>query len=256
MIATIIKAATHSMLCHVQKLLKPCPWRSSSVWALMLGPMMTARKLEKQQGPDSHGRDIDQMGAEDGPHKKLQQRKAKQKGTGFWATPQGRRLTPCREGEPVQNRSQTWQDRDGVWHNWRTSERTRTRNAQQTWNQTGQDWQRDRPSTSQEWRHDWQWEGDRDRTPKNLFCIEYSLWEPAGGLDDESWGPGSGTKGMQAVRLLSVAQAQPNQGSLLPWTPAPGRLPRQESGPPQPKRKVVEKWSLFEALKKKLHQAN
>ena len=27
---------------------------------------MTARKLEKQQGPESHGRDIDQMGAEDG----------------------------------------------------------------------------------------------------------------------------------------------------------------------------------------------
>ena len=93
----------------------------------------------------------------------LQRRKAKQ-GTGFWATPQGRRLTALREGEPVQNR--------GVWRNWRTSETasesasTRTRNAQQTWNQTGQDWQRDRPSSSQDWRHDWQWEGDRDRTPK------------------------------------------------------------------------------------------
>ena len=43
------QTSTHSMLCHLQKLLKPCPRRSSSVWALMLGPMMTARKLEKQQ---------------------------------------------------------------------------------------------------------------------------------------------------------------------------------------------------------------
>ena len=90
-----------------------------------------------------------------------QRRKAKQEGTGFWATPQGRRLTAAREGEPVQNRSQTWQDRNGVWHNWRTSETasesasTRTRNAQQTWNQKGQDWQQDRPSSSQDWRHDW-----------------------------------------------------------------------------------------------------
>ena len=55
-IATIIKAVTHSVLCHLQKLLKPCPRRSSSVWALMLGPMMTARKLEKQQGPESRSR--------------------------------------------------------------------------------------------------------------------------------------------------------------------------------------------------------
>ena len=38
--------------------------------------------------------------------------------TGLWATPQGRRLTAPRKLEPVQNRSQTWQDRDGVWHNW------------------------------------------------------------------------------------------------------------------------------------------
>ena len=35
-------------------------------------------------------------------------------------------------------------------------------------------------------------------------------------------------------------------------TPSPARI----RPPPQPKRKVVEKWSLFEALKKKLHQAN
>ena len=93
---------------------RPCPRRSSSVWALMLGPMMTKEELQKRRG--------------------------------------GHRLlgdTP-REVEPVQNRSQTWRDRDGVWHNWRTSETasesasTRTRNAQQTWNQTGQDWRRDR----------------------------------------------------------------------------------------------------------------
>ena len=111
--------------------------------------------------PESHGHDIDQ--------------------------PSRTPLTAPRKGEPVQNRSQTWQDRNGVWHNWRTSETasesasTRTRNAQQTWNQKGQDWQRDRPSSSQDWRHDWQWEGDRDRTLKGFFCIEYSLWEPAGG---------------------------------------------------------------------------
>ena len=54
---------------------------------------------------------------------KLQKRrKAKQQGTGFWATPQGRRIAAPREEEPVRNRSQTWQDRDGVWHNWRTPE--------------------------------------------------------------------------------------------------------------------------------------
>ena len=35
-------------------------------------------------------------------------------------------------------------------------------------------------------------------------------------------------------------------------TPSPARI----RPPPQPKRKVVEKWSLFEALTKKLHQAN
>ena len=55
-----------------------------------------------------------------------QRRKAKQEGTGFWATPQ------------VQNRSQTWQDRDGVWHNWNTSEASastsaRARSTQRTW---------------------------------------------------------------------------------------------------------------------------
>ena len=110
MIATIIQAATHSMLCHLQKLLKPCPRRSSSVWALMLGPMMTARKLEKQQGPRSRYRPDGSRRRTQG---KLQQRrKAKEEGTGFWATP--RRLTAPRQGEPVQNRSQTWQDRDGV----------------------------------------------------------------------------------------------------------------------------------------------
>ena len=59
----------------------------------MLGPMTTARKLEKQQGPESHGRDIDQMGAEDGPKGSFNNAaKAKQEGTGFWATPQGRRI--------------------------------------------------------------------------------------------------------------------------------------------------------------------
>ena len=65
--AATIQAATHGMLCHLQKLLKPCPRSSSSVWALMLGPMKTARKMEKQQGPECHDRDIDLMGAEDGP---------------------------------------------------------------------------------------------------------------------------------------------------------------------------------------------
>ena len=87
-----------------------------------------------------------------------------------------------REEEPVRNRSQTWQDRDGVWHNWRTPEpasestSARTRNAQQTWHQLGED--------------------------------------------------------------VTVALAQ---GSLL----ALARI----RPPPQPKRKVVEKWSLFEALR-------
>ena len=72
----------------------------------MLGPMMTARKLEKQQGPESHGRDIDRMGAEDGPNKRFQKRcKAKQEGTGFWATPQGRRLTAPREVEGDRDRT-------------------------------------------------------------------------------------------------------------------------------------------------------
>ena len=156
------------MLCHLQKLLKLCPRRSSSVWALMLGPMTTARKLEKQQGPESHGRDIDRMGAADGP-KQSSKNAARPSRR---APASGRHPKAPREVEPVQNRSQTWQDRDGVWHNWRTSETasesasTRTRNAQQTWHQTGQDWRRDRPSSSQDWRHDWQWEGDRDRTPK------------------------------------------------------------------------------------------
>ena len=146
--------------------------------------------------------------------KELQKRrKAKQEGTGFWATPQGRRLTAPRKMEPFQNRSQTWQDRDGVWHNWRTSETAsesasaRTRNAQQTWNQTGQDWRRDRPSSSQDWRHDWQWEGQGSH-PQG-----YSSWEPA----DDEWGPGSDLMWYEGC-WASVAQAQANQGRFL----APG----------------------------------
>ena len=112
-----------------------------------------------------------------------------------------------REGEPVQNRSQTWQDR-------RTSETasesasTRTRNAQQTWNQKGQDWQRDRPSSSQDWRHDWQWEGDRDHTLKGSSASNTAR-------GSQRTGPGRcGTKIMQAVRLPPLTQAQANQGSL------------------------------------------
>ena len=168
------------MLCHLQKLLKPCPRRSSSVWALMLGPMMTARKLEKQQGPESHGRDIDHIGAEDGL-----------KGSSNNA---GHRLLGDNARAPP-NGPQTWQDRNGVWHNWRTSETasesasTRTRNAQQTWNQKGQDWQRDRPSSSQDWRHDWQWEGDRDRTLKGSSASNTARGSQQAGPDDV--GPGS-----------------------------------------------------------------
>ena len=47
-------AVNHYQSCDPQhampsaKLLKPCPRSPSSVWALMLGPMTTARKLEKQ----------------------------------------------------------------------------------------------------------------------------------------------------------------------------------------------------------------
>ena len=95
---------------------------------------------------------------------------------------------------------------------------TQTRNAQQTWNKTGQDWQRDRPSSSQDWRHDWQWEGDRNRTLKGSSASNTARGSQQAGPDDESWGAGR-------------ARIRP---------------------PPQPKRKVVEKW----ALREKLHQAN
>ena len=63
------RACNHYQSCDPQhaKLLKPCPRSPSSVWALMLGPMTTARMSEKQQGPESHGRDTDRMGAADGP---------------------------------------------------------------------------------------------------------------------------------------------------------------------------------------------
>ena len=105
------------------------------------------------------------------------------------APKKGRRIAAPREEEPVRNRSQTWQDRDGVWHNWRTPEpasestSARTRNAQQTWHQTGQDWRRDRPSSSQDWRYDWQWEGDRDRTCKAASNAARGSQQP--GPEDE-----------------------------------------------------------------------
>ena len=119
---------------------------------LSLGPDAGPNDDSAQVGEAARAREPRSRYRPDGSRRrnqgKLQQRrKAKQEGTGFWATPQGRRLTAPKKGEPVQNRS-----RDGVWRNSRTSETasesasTRTRNAQQTWNQTGQDWQRDRPA--------------------------------------------------------------------------------------------------------------
>ena len=63
-------AVNHYQSCDPQHAM-PCSRSPSSAWALMLGPMTTARKLEKQQGPESHGRDIDHIGAEDGTAPKL-----------------------------------------------------------------------------------------------------------------------------------------------------------------------------------------
>ena len=61
----------------------------------MLGPMMTARKLEKQQGPESHGRDIDQMGAEDGP-KQSSNNAARPRGSQYRTAPKlGKIGTGC-----------------------------------------------------------------------------------------------------------------------------------------------------------------
>ena len=147
---------------------------------LSLGPDAGPNDDSTQVGEAARAREPRSRYRPDGSRRRTQEelqkrRKAKQQPTGFWATPQGRRIAAPREEEPVRNRSQTWQDRDGVWHNWRTPEpasestSARTRNAQQTCHQTGQDWRRDRPSSSQDWRHDWQWEGDRDRTPQGLF---------------------------------------------------------------------------------------
>ena len=79
-----------------------------------------------------------------------QRRKAKQKGTGFWATPQGRRIAASREREPVQNRSQTWQDRDGVWHNWNTSEASASTSARARTSRTKQG-RLLAPTSSQDW---------------------------------------------------------------------------------------------------------
>ena len=241
---------------------------------LSLGPDAGPNDDSTQVGEAARAREPRSRYRPDGSRRRTQgelqqRRKAKQKGAGFWATPQARRLTGSREGEPAQNRSQTWQDRNGVWHNWRTSETasesasTRTRNAQQTWNQKGQDWQRDRPSSSQDWRHDWKWEGDRDRTPRPLL---HRIQLVGASRRGQTMSRGAraaircGTKmnaGRQAV-FSGASPGEPGKPSgpctqKCPWLwrSHRGRLPRQESGP-QPKRKVVEKWSLFEALTKKL----
>ena len=134
------------------------------------------------------------------------------------------------------------------------------RNAQQTWNQTGQDWRRDRPSSSQDWRRDWQWEGDRDRTFKGSSASNTARRSQRTGPEYESWGLGSDSMWHQEGCRPSgcpVAQAQANQGSLLAPVHSLDRIssgtpsPSKNQAPPQPKRKVVEKWSLFEAFGEK-----
>ena len=130
-----------------------------------------------------------------------------------------------------------------MWHNWRTSETAsesasaRTRNAQQTWNQKGQDWQRDRPSSSQDWRHDWQWEGDRDRTVKGSSASNTARGSQQAGPDDESWGPGSdwmwhqGDAGRQAAPS-GTSPGEPEPIEEPPVVEISSRTPsRQESGP-------------------------
>ena len=102
--------------------------------------------------------------------------------------------------------------------------------------------------------------------PQGLFCIEYSSWEPAGG-PRHRLGPGSDSMWHQGDAARQAAPSgtspgepgkpsgpctQPGPEPIASGTPCPARI----RPPPQPKRKVVEKWSLFEALKKKLHQAN
>ena len=127
-----------------------------------------------------------------------------------------------------------------MWHNWRTSETasesasTRTRNAQQTWNQKGQDWQQDRPSSSQDWRHDWQWEGDRDRTFKGSSASNTARGSQQAGPDDESWGPGSdsiwhqGDAGRQAAPS-GTSPGEPGKPPLRRSYTKPTRTPPQTS---------------------------
>ena len=80
-----------------------------------------------------------------------------------------------------------------------------------------------------------------------------------------SWAVICGIKKMQAVRLAQWHKPRRTREGFWPlytaWTgahrsaPGCGDLIGARIRPP-PKRKVVEKWSLFEALTKKLHQAN
>ena len=63
---------------------------------------------------------------------------------------------------------------------------------------------------------------------------------------------------MQAVRLPPVARTREAFWPLYTaWSGAHrSALGCGDRPPPQPKRKVVEKWSLFQAFREKLHQAN
>ena len=61
-------------------------------------------EIQLSLGPDAGPNDDS---TQVGEAARARYRPAKQEDTGFWATTQGRRLTAPREGEPVQNRSQT-----------------------------------------------------------------------------------------------------------------------------------------------------
>ena len=214
--------AAQAMFKEIQLSLGPDAGPNDST---QVGEAARAREARSRYRPDESRRRT-QKGLQQG-------RKAKQEGAGFWATPQGRRLTAPMKGSQYRTAPKLGKIGTGCGtiegllrqhQNVRaagpgTHSKPGTRKGK-----TGSD----RPSSSQDWRHDWQWEGDRDRTPKTLL---HRIQLVGASRRAQTMSRGAGQRFDVARRGCRPA-ALPRR-----------RLPWQESGPLQPKRKVVEKWS-------------
>ena len=115
-------AVNHYQSCDPQHAMPSAAAQAMSTESqLSLGPDAGPNDDSAQVGEAARAREPRSRYRPDGSRRRTQEelqkrRKAKQEGTGFWATPQGRRIAALKEEEQVRNRSQTWQDRDGVWH--------------------------------------------------------------------------------------------------------------------------------------------